>query len=441
MCVYVFYLEECYLKKLCTKINGLVGCMNVPGDKSISHRALLIGAMSYGDTIIKNLSHGKDCLTTIKVLKKLGVEIIESRNNVVVVGKGMNNFLPPKNPLAMGNSGTTARLMMGILSGAEFDTILTGDKSLSRRPMKRVSAPLKYFGGQIKLFKDDTLPAIINGQKLHNAEVYMDVVSAQVKSALIFAALQSEQESVIHEKLPTRNHTEILLNKFGAKIETSEDGRTIRVFPSLRLVGQFVDIPGDISSAAFFLVAGAIVKNSKLTLKEVGLNPTRTGILDVLKRMNAKISISMIERNEEPFGDITVETSNLKAITLDKDDIPNVIDELPLVALLAACAKGKSSISGAKELRFKESDRIVAIVKELKKLGVKVVEREDGMDIWGQENWNVNDNILSSHGDHRIGMMLAIAALKAQEEIYLVNEGIVSISYPNFFDDLMKIIV
>ncbi|WP_420740952.1 3-phosphoshikimate 1-carboxyvinyltransferase [Limosilactobacillus fermentum] len=427
------------MKKLLPARMGLHGSLLVPGDKSISHRAVMLGAISEGETEISHFLTGEDCETTIKAFQALGVRIEQAGTNVRVEGQGLANLKAPAQPLSMGNSGTTTRLIMGILAGSSFSTTLIGDQSLQRRPMRRVSEPLKEFGGEVQLTADGTLPATIIGHQLHGAKYEMKVASAQVKSALIFAALQAKQSSIIVEKLPTRNHTEIMLHQFGAHIRTV-DNKVIIVDPGEKLVGQEVTVPGDMSSAAFFLVAATIVPHSKVTLKGVNLNPTRTGIIDILQQMGAKLSIEEQFSTGEPSGDITVENSALRPIHLTDEDIPAVIDELPLVALLAACSDGQSTIRGAQELRVKETDRIKTVVAELRKLGVQVKELPDGMVIDGRPSWDIQDPQLDSYGDHRLGMMDAIAALKADQPLQLAHEDAVAVSYPGFFADLATLL-
>lgn len=324
--------------------------------------------------------------------------------------------------------------MMGILAGRPFTTQLVGDNSLQKRPMKRVSTPLKEFGGEIRLTEGGTLPATVVGHSLHHADYQLQVASAQVKSALIFAALQADGVSHIRELLPTRDHTEIMLRQFGAHIDTS--GTDITVHPRPDLTGQEVEVPGDISSAAFFLVAATIVPHSQVTLRHVNLNPTRTGIIRVLHKMGAQLDIRELPSNGEPLGDITVHSSELRPITIGEQDVPALIDELPLVALLAACADGTSKITGAQELRVKETDRIKTVVAELRKLGVTVEELPDGMIIHGRPAWQIQNPHLDSYGDHRIGMMDAVAALKADQPLELAHADAVAVSYPTFFDDL-----
>lgn len=419
-------------------VNGLHGSIVVPGDKSISHRAIMLGAISEGKTVINHFLEGEDCLSTIKAFRDLGIEIEQDADQVVVNGRGLTGLKAANQALDMGNSGTTTRLMMGLLGGFPFKSELVGDESLSKRPMNRVSDPLKNLGVDVQT-KDGTLPATVVGGHVHSTTYRLKVASAQVKSALIFASLFADQPSTFIEKLPTRNHTEIMLNQFGANVKTAADDLTITVVPQPKLKGQTVYVPGDISSAAFFMVAAAIVPGSEVVLQNVNLNPTRTGIVTVLQKMNAQIKIDYHDSLGEPIGDITVKYSNLIPIKIVAEDVPALIDEIPLVALLAACAGGESEISGAEELRVKETDRIKAISTELRKLGVSVTEKNDGMLIQGMKNWNIKDSKLDSYGDHRIGMMDAIAALKSKESLTLDNSDSINISYPTFFQDLNKL--
>lgn len=428
------------MKELAMAPDGLSGKLTVPGDKSISHRAVMLGALAKGETRIRHFLPGQDCLTTVKAFQDLGVRIDREGENLLVHGQGLSGLKPADKALDMGNSGTTTRLLLGILAGSSFASQLIGDASLSKRPMKRVSQPLAKFGAEIALSPAGTLPATVKGQKLHGAEIQLEVASAQVKSAAIFAALEADSPSTIIEKLPTRNHTEIMLRQFGADITTEADNLTIHVQPGQELLGQEVEVPGDMSSAAFWLTAGAIVPNSKVTLSHVNLNPTRTGIVKVLEQMGAKIAIEQVPSKGEELGNLTIESSQLAPVKLTAEDIPAVIDELPLVALLAACADGTSEIRGAEELRVKETDRIKTVSQELGKLGVEITELPDGMIIKGRKNWQVKDDTLDSHGDHRLGMMAAIAALKSDKPLRLANEDSISVSYPGFFSDLEKLV-
>ncbi len=355
---------------------GLNGELAVPGDKSISHRALMIGALSEGTTVIDHFLAGEDCLSTLRALQDLGVEIERKGEHVEVIGRGIAGLVEPAAPLQMNNSGTSTRLLMGILAGQPFTSQLVGDASLSRRPMKRVQGPLARLGAQIGLSEAGTLPATVVGHPLQGARVKLEVASAQVKSAVILAALQAQGSTTVSEPLPTRDHTERLLKAFGANLTVDRAANSITVTPGARLVGQEVLVPGDPSSAAFFLVAGAVIANSHLTVKDVcTLNPTRTGLIRVLKKMGARLSIKETASGGEPLGDVTIQTSQLRAVTVTAKDVPDLIDELPLVALLAACADGVSKISGAGELRVKETDRIQTVAELFLQLGVDVEER------------------------------------------------------------------
>ena len=399
----------------------------------------MLGALSEGETKIDHFLFSDDCLSTVNAFRDLGVNIDITDEQVVVHGVGFNGLEAPKHELQMGNSGTTTRLIMGILSGQNFSSELIGDDSLSKRPMNRVSEPLATMGAEV-ITTDGHLPAIVNGKQLHSTNYQMKVASAQVKSALIFAALQANESSIIREKLPTRNHTETMLNAFGGKIVSSEDQLTITVNPQPRLKGIDLTVPGDISSAAFFIAAGLLVPNSQIRLQRVGINETRTGILDVVKRMGGNIQLENINRDGEPLADLVVTSSQLTATDISADEIPAMIDELPIIALMCARAAGTSTISGAEELRVKETDRIAAITEEFKKLGIDITEKSDGFVINGSQDWHVESSQLNSHGDHRIGMTLAVADLLVDTHLELSGKESVSISYPDFFDDLARLI-
>lgn len=418
---------------------GLNGELAVPGDKSISHRGIMFGAISEGITILHHFLTAEDCLSTLKAFQQLGVPITRDGKTVKIEGVGLHGLQEPKEPLDMGNSGTTTRLIMGLLAGQNFQTKLIGDASLSKRPMKRVSEPLAQMGADIAV-TDGHLPATITGKPLHSVDYHLKVASAQVKSALILAGLQADGDSIFVEKQPTRNHTEIMLRAFGADIETEPDEVTIAVHPDPKMHGIEMNVPGDMSSAAFFMTAASLVPNSKVKLLNVGMNDTRTGLYEILKRMGGKISLSNENSDGEPTADLTVESANLKPIEIGADEIPAVIDELPLVALLAAKANGISKITGAGELRVKETDRISAIVTEFRKLGISIEELEDGFIIDGRKPWHVANSQLDSHGDHRIGMVMAVAALLVDQPLTLAGADSINISYPEFFDDLDTLI-
>lgn len=418
---------------------GLHGELTVPGDKSISHRGIMLGAISEGTTTLTHFLTSADCLSTLAAFQQLGVPIEREGTTVTVHGVGLHGLKASKEPLDMGNSGTTTRLIMGLLAGQPFSTTLIGDASLSKRPMRRVSDPLAAMGADITT-TDGHLPVTITGQKLHAVDYQLKVASAQVKSALILAALQADEPSTLTELLPTRDHTERMLTAFGGEITTASDGLTITVQPQPQLKGQSMTVPGDMSSAAFFMTAASLVPESQITLKDVGLNKTRTGLLDILNAMGGDVSVESEPTDGEPIGDLTIRSANLKPIDIGKAQIPAVIDELPLVALLAAKADGISRITGAEELRVKETDRISAIVTEFKKLGIDIEELPDGFVIDGRKPWHVVDPVLDAHDDHRIGMVLGIAALLVDQPLQLKGADSVRISYPEFFDDLDKLL-
>lgn len=424
--------------KLQTQISSLEGTIAIPGDKSISHRSIMFGAIAKGKTTVANFLLGEDCLSTISCFKKLGVSIEQLDDQVVIEGKGIEGLQEPSQILDVGNSGTTIRLLMGILAGRPFHSVLVGDESIGKRPMTRVTKPLSTMGTVIHGRKNaEYTPISITGGRLNPIEYAMPVASAQVKSSLLFAGLQADGTTTIVEPAKTRDHTERMIGKFGGSIEV--DGCTVRITGGQQLTGTNIHVPGDISSAAFFLVAGAIVPNSCITLKNVGLNPTRTGIIDVMQEMGADITIIPYEEDAfEPCGDIIIKTSNLKGITIKGDLIPRLIDEIPVIALLASQAEGVTVIQNAEELKVKETNRIDTVVNELKKLGANIDATDDGMIINGKTE--LTGGTVSSYGDHRIGMMLSIAAAICKEDVYLENEESIFISYPSFFNHLESLI-
>lgn len=416
--------------------NPLNGTIHVPADKSISHRSIMFGAISEGTTTIKNFLRGEDCLSTLNAFKSLGVPITDDDETIRVTGVGFDGLKKPATALDLGNSGTTIRLMMGILAKQSFDTVLFGDEYLNKRPMNRVMLPLNQMNANLSGHDNSEYPPIhisANNQ-LTPITYYMPVASAQVKSAILFAALQADGETTIIEKEPTRNHTEEMIRQFGGTITT--DGKDIRMTGPQRLVGQSITVPGDISSAAFFLVAGAIVPNSEIVLKNVGINPTRTGILDVLKEMNADVVISEKDHANQS-ATLTVKTSSLTSTTISGDIIPRLIDEIPIIALLATQANGQTVIKNAEELKVKETNRIDATAEELRKLGADITPTEDGLIINGP--CQLHGGNVSSRGDHRIGMMLQIAALLTDEDVVMEKSEAVSVSYPTFFEDVTRL--
>ena len=414
----------------------LNGQIEVPADKSISHRSIMFGAIAKGTTTVKNFLRGEDCLSTLNGFKELGVPIEDDGQTITIQGVGFEGLKPALGPIDLGNSGTSIRLMMGILAGTNFQTTLFGDEYLNRRPMQRVMAPLNQMGAHLVGFENTQYPPIsIQGAKLAPITYEMSVASAQVKSAIIFAALQAQGTSTIIEKEPSRNHTEQMIKQFGGEIEVS--GKTIRVTGPQQLTGQEVIVPGDISSAAFFIVAAAILKNSQVVLKNVGINPTRTGILDVLEAMGGTFELSEIDEANES-ATITVSSSTLKSTTIQGADIPRLIDELPIIALLATQAEGTTIIKDAQELKVKETNRIDATCEELQKLGANIEPTDDGMIIHGPVQ--LHGGKVSSRGDHRIGMMLQIAALLTEKIVELDKAEAVAVSYPHFFEDLASLI-
>jgi 3-phosphoshikimate 1-carboxyvinyltransferase len=425
-------------KTLKTNKTSLEGEIKVPGDKSISHRAVMFGSIAEGTTQIENFLPGEDCLSTISCFQKLGVEINRNGNEVTVSGNGINGLKPPEETLDVGNSGTTIRLMMGILSGLPFESRLEGDESIARRPMTRVTVPLSKMGARIEGKNNgEFTPLIVKGGKLSGITYQLPVASAQVKSAVLLAGLQAEGDTVVVEPVKTRDHTERMITQFGGIVERTGD--SVKVVGGQTLKAANINIPGDISSAAFFLVAGAILPGSDIMLKNVGLNPTRTGIIDVLEAMGADVRIEPYDQEAaEPAGDIRIKYSKLNAATIEGDLIPRLIDEIPVIALLATQAEGKTVIKDAGELKVKETNRIDTVVNELKKLGANIEATEDGMIIYGQQN--LIGGTVSAYGDHRIGMMLSIAALLCKKDVVLEQSEAVAVSYPGFFDDLYSLV-
>lgn len=416
----------------------LKGSLKVPGDKSISHRAIMLGSIAKGRTVIKGFLDGEDCLRTIEIFKRLGVSIERNGTDVVIDSPGISSWTSPTEELYAGNSGTTARLMLGILSGSTVTSTLTGDDSLSKRPMKRVTIPLQSMGASVSGEEGgDFLPLSIVGSRVEGIDYTMPVASAQVKSAILFAGLNAVGKTVVREISISRDHTERMLKQFGA--ELVQDGNIVSIQGGQVLTGTDVTVPGDISSAAFFMAAAAMIKGSEVDFVDVGLNPTRTGIIDVLRQMGAKVEI--LEQNGEtgePYGSVKVAHSQLKGTEISGDIIPTLIDELPIIALLATQANGTTIIKDAEELRVKETDRIAAVTDELTKLGAKVEATEDGMIIEGPTALSGGE--LRSYGDHRIGMMAAIAALISDGPIHIEDPSCIAISYPNFFDHLSQLV-
>ena len=411
------------------------GRLRVPGDKSISHRAVMFGAISKGITNIKGFLTGADCISTISIFKKMGIDIEIQNTSVTVKGKGLYGLSNSPEILDCGNSGTTTRLVSGILSAQNFTSVLTGDKSIQKRPMNRIIVPLTLMGADIKS-NNGFAPLTITGSSLHGIEYNSPVASAQVKSAILLAGLYADSPTTVIEPVKSRDHTELMLKKFGANLNTTKKSATIN--PCKELFATDIDVPSDISSAAFFMAAAALVPDSELILENIGINPTRDGVIKVLKDMGANIEIINSNDEFEPVADIKVSYSKLHATTIGGDIIPTLIDELPLLAAVASMAEGKTIIKDATELKVKESNRIRVMCEELSKLGVNVVETEDGMEIEGT-NKLLGNVTISTHDDHRIAMTFAVLGLISDGEIKLDNKNCVEISYPEFFDDLRKV--
>lgn len=428
------------MQPLRTNVSSLNGTIHVPGDKSISHRAVMLGAIANGTTKISNFLTGEDCLSTIDCFRKMGVSITQNGSEVVVEGKGVNGLQEPKEILNVGNSGTTTRLLLGILASCPFHACLIGDESIAKRPMARVTKPLRMMGAHIDgRDHGNYTPLSIRGGSLEAIQYESPVASAQVKSAILLAGLHARGTTSVTEPHQSRDHTERMVRLFGGEVVV--DGVTVSVTGSQQLTATSIYVPGDISSAAFFLVAGAIVPNSEIVLKNVGLNPTRTGIINVLQQMGADIVIENVRNEEtEPLGDITIRTSELKGTEIGGALIPRLIDEIPVIALLATQAEGTTVIKDASELKVKETNRIDTVVSELRKLGADIEATEDGMIIHGKTPLKANGTIVDSHGDHRIGMMLAIAACIAKGEVFLQRPEAIAVSYPMFFAHLHSLI-
>lgn len=421
------------------KAKSLRGEIAIPGDKSISHRAVMFGSISEGITEINHFLTGADCLSTIGCFKAMGIDISVNEENVIVNGKGLNGLKEPAVTLDCGNSGTTTRLISGILSGQKFSTRLTGDESIQKRPMKRIMTPLSMMGADIKSEKGNgCAPLLINPSSLKGICYESPVASAQVKSSVILAGLYADGETRVNEPKLSRNHTELMLKYFGADI-TSE-GCSAIIRPGNDLYGQKIMVPGDISSAAYFLVAGLIVPDAEILIKNVGINPTRDGIIRVLKDMGGDISfVNEDYSGAEPVADILVKTSKLHGTEVSGDIIPTLIDEIPVIAIAAALADGTTIIKDAAELKVKESDRIAVMTENLRACGVDITPTEDGMIING--NGCLNGASIKTYKDHRIAMSFAIGNLVSRGDMNLDFPECVTISYPKFYEDVKSLIV
>ena len=413
----------------------LRGEITVPGDKSISHRAVMLGALASGTTHITGFLMGEDCLSTIDCFRKMGVSIDVSDKEVVVEGVGLHGLTAPECELYTGNSGTTTRLLSGILAGQSFTSTMNGDATIQRRPMGRVMKPLREMGASIEGKDDNFCPLTMHPSELHGIEYRLPVASAQLKSAILLAGLYAEGQTTVIESAPSRDHTERMFRALGVEIETN--GNVITLNPPEDLHAVDIAVPSDISSAAYFLVAGAIVPGSELTIKNVGVNPTRTGIIDVLRDMGADITESNFREEAEPVCDLTVRYSRLHGTEIGGAIIPRLIDELPVIAVAAAFAESETVIRDAQELKVKESNRIASMVAELSKAGVDVEETDDGMIVRGGEK--PHGASFETYKDHRIAMSLAILGLAAEGASRIDEPEVVAISYPDFFGTIEKL--
>lgn len=419
-----------------SRVEKIRGTIAVPGDKSISHRAVMIAGISKGESIIKGFLRGEDCLSTVACCRNLGVEITEEGDLIKVRGNGLFGLKEPEDVLDAGNSGTTMRLLSGILAGQDFLSVLTGDASLRKRPMGRIAIPLREMGAQIDGRGGGQLaPLVIRGGNLQGIEYSLPVPSAQVKSAILLAGLYASGITQVREEIPSRDHTERMLSYFGGNVKTESGSITIS---KSELYARDVEVPGDISSAAFFIAAAAAMPGSHLIIKNIGLNPTRRGIVDILLKMGADLHIEQIRINSgEEVGNIHIRGKKLHGVTVKENMIPSLIDEIPVLAAIAAVAEGKTVITGAGELKVKESNRIEAMVNEMRKLGVKIQELPDGMEIEGPNR--IIGGTVESYGDHRIAMALAVCGLFADGDVSVANSDCITISFPQFAEILTEI--
>ena len=418
------------------KQTDLKGTLTVPGDKSISHRAVMFGSLARGTTRISHFLEGADCLSTISCFRKMGIEIDRNKDEILVHGRGLHGLTAPTEILDVGNSGTTTRLISGILAGQTFTSELDGDDSIRTRPMKRIMTPLASMGADITSRLDNgCAPLIIHGRPLHAAHYDSPVASAQVKSCVLLAGMYADGITSVTEPFLSRNHTEIMLNYFGAEI-TSE-GTTASIKPEPVLEGRDIQVPGDISSAAYFIAAGLLTPGSEILLKNVGINPTRAGIIKVCMDMGADITLLNESTEGEPTADLLIRTSSLKGTTIEGSIIPTLIDEIPMIAVMAAFAEGTTIIRDAQELKVKESDRIAVMVDNLRRMGADIEGTDDGMIVHGGRP--LHGAVIDSHLDHRIAMSFAVAGTICDGTVEILNGECVNISYPEFYQDLYRL--
>lgn len=417
-----------------TKASHLKGEITIPGDKSISHRSVMFGSIAKGTTKISHYLQGADCLSTISCFEKMGIRIENNGSSVLVHGQGLHGLKKPETILDCGNSGTTTRLISGILAAQNFPVALTGDDSIKKRPMNRIIEPLALMGAQIKSMENNgCAPIAITGQKLHGIHYTSKVASAQVKSAILLAGLYADGETRVTEPYVSRNHTEIMLEAFGAKVHT--ENTTASIQQADELYGTEIVVPGDISSAAYFIAAGLMVPDSEILIKGVGINPTRSGILSVCREMGGSVTLlNETKGSGEPVADLLVKSSALHGVTIGGAIIPTLIDELPMIAAMACLAEGETVIKDASELKVKESNRLNVMVNALRSMGADVEETPDGMIIRGQRP--LHGAVIDSKLDHRIAMTFAVLSLCAHGETTIQGRECVNISYPGFYEDL-----
>lgn len=418
----------------------VAGEIRVPGDKSISHRSLILSSIAEGESKIEGLLEAEDCLSTMGIMRDLGIEISkEAAGSYRVQGKGLNGLEEADNVLDCGNSGTSMRLLAGLLASQDFYSVLTGDHSLRKRPMQRIIGPLSRMGAQIWSRRDGLAPLSIRGQKLCGMEYELPVASAQLKSSILLAALKTEEETVIIEPAVSRDHTERMLIGAGIDLEIEEDRIILKKAGERKLKPFNIKVPGDISSAAFFITAALIAEKGELLIKNVGINHTRSGFLEVVEAMGGKIELlNQKDQGGEATADILVKASDLKGTEVGGEIIPRLIDEIPIISVLAAFAEGETVIKDAEELRVKETDRIAAVVKEFKKLGIEIEEKEDGMIIAGSAEVEGGISVESYH-DHRIAMSLAVLGLKSKKGLRIAGSEIINTSFPGFKELLERI--
>ena len=418
------------------KQSSLRGTLTVPGDKSISHRAVMFGALANGTTKISHFLEGADCLSTISCFRKMGIDIERNKDEILVHGKGLHGLCAPSGILDVGNSGTTTRLISGILAGQKFTSELDGDDSIRTRPMKRIMTPLNRMGADIVSIRDNgCAPLRINGKNLHGIHYDSPVASAQVKSCVLLAGLYADGITSVTEPFLSRNHTEIMLNYFGAEVHS--EGTTASVKPEPVLNGREVKVPGDISSAAYFIAAGLLTPDSEIMLRNVGINPTRAGLLKVCMDMGADITLLNQSTEGEPTADLLIRTSSLKGTIVEGEIIPALIDEIPMIAVMAAFAEGTTVIRDAQELKVKESDRIAVMVENLRRMGADIEGTDDGMIIHGGKP--LHGAVIDSHLDHRVAMSFAVAGTVCDGTVDINGGDCVKISYPDFYNDLYSL--